>query len=95
MCFLFLVASCRAIEVKRWRKWTFPLVLIGMNSIAAYLMAHLFERFTLDSLRIHLGTHPFSGVWDRWRAAVRGMATAGVFGNALTGCYRRKIFLRF
>ena len=29
---------------EKWlKKWAFPLVVIGMNSIAAYLIAHLFE----------------------------------------------------
>ena len=31
------------------------LVVIGMNSIAAYLIAHLFVGFISDSFRIHLG----------------------------------------
>ena len=31
--------------MRGYRKWAFPLVVIGMNSIAAYLIAHLCERF--------------------------------------------------
>ena len=36
ICFLFLAAFCWVIDVKGFRKWAFPLVVIGMNSIAAY-----------------------------------------------------------
>jgi heparan-alpha-glucosaminide N-acetyltransferase len=36
-----------------------PLVVVGVNSIAAYLIAHLFERFTFSSFRIHLGPNAF------------------------------------
>ena len=36
-----------------------PLVVIGMNSIAAYLIAHLFEEFIVDSFHINLGQHAF------------------------------------
>ena len=43
LCFLLLAAFCWVIEVKGWRKWAFPLVVIGMNSIAAYMIAHLFQ----------------------------------------------------
>jgi hypothetical protein len=30
--------------VKKWRKWAFPLIVIGMNSIAAYFLADYFGR---------------------------------------------------
>ena len=45
LCFLFLAGFCWLTEVKGYRRWAFPLVVIGMNSIAAYLIAHLWERF--------------------------------------------------
>ena len=50
ICFLFLAAFSWMIDVRGYRKWAFPLVVIGMNSIAAYLIAHLWERFIVDSL---------------------------------------------
>ena len=59
ICFLFMAAFSWMIDVKGYRKWAFPLVVIGMNSIAAYLIAHLFERFTFSSFRIHLGPNAF------------------------------------
>ena len=68
LCFLFLAAFCWLTEVKGYRKWAFPLVVIGANSIAAYLMAHLWERFILDSFRIHLGA-------ARLRVPGRGVRT--------------------
>src|SRR5206468_323028 len=58
-CFLLLAGFSWVIDVKGYRKWTFPLVVIGMNSIAAYLIAHLFERFIIDSFRIHFGPNIF------------------------------------
>src|SRR5205823_13411152 len=60
LCFLFLAAFCWVIEVKRYRKWAFPLVVIGMNSIAAYCIAHFLEGFISSSFRIHLGESFFS-----------------------------------
>ena len=44
VCFLMLAAFAWVIEAKGYRKWAFPLVVIGMNSIAAYLIAHLLPR---------------------------------------------------
>ena len=59
LCFLFLAAFSWIIDVKRLRAWAFPLVVIGMNSIAAYLIAHLWEEFIIGSFRIHLGRDVF------------------------------------
>jgi Uncharacterized conserved protein len=58
-CFLLLAAFSWVMDVKGYKKWAFPLVVIGMNSIAAYLIAHLFDRFIADSFRIHLGQNAF------------------------------------
>ena len=55
ICFLLTSAFHWVIEIKNYRKWAFPLIVIGMNSIAAYLIAHLFEDFIASSLKIHLG----------------------------------------
>jgi len=41
------------IDLKGYRKWAFPLVVIGMNSIAAYMIAHLCDHFMFSSFRIH------------------------------------------
>ena len=37
-CFLILAAFYAVIEIRRWKGWAFPLVVVGMNSIAAYCM---------------------------------------------------------
>ncbi len=36
---LMLAAFYGLVEVVGWRRWTFPLVVVGMNSIAAYVIA--------------------------------------------------------
>jgi predicted acyltransferase len=94
LCFFFLAAFCWVIEVKAYRKWAFPLVVIGMNSIAAYLMAHLFERFIIDSFRIHLGPQAFQVFGAGVEPLVRGAAVLLVFWLMLFWMYRRKLFLR-
>src|SRR5262245_51285088 len=37
--FLMLAVFYGLVEVVGWRRWTFPLVVVGMNSIAAYVIA--------------------------------------------------------
>jgi predicted acyltransferase len=94
LCFLFLAAFCWVIEVKGYRKWAFPLVVIGMNSIAAYLIAHLWERFILDTFRIHLGAHAFAFPAAEYEPFVRGLAVLGFYWILLFWMYRRRLFLK-
>src|SRR5579885_2036096 len=52
---LMLAAFYAVIDLKGWRRWAFPLVVIGMNSIAIYVMSWTMEDFVRSSLQIHLG----------------------------------------
>ena len=54
-CFLMLAFFYVVLDIGRLRRWAFFLVVIGMNSIAAYLIAHLFKGFIRDALPRHLG----------------------------------------
>jgi heparan-alpha-glucosaminide N-acetyltransferase len=94
ICFLYVAAFNWIIEVKGYRKWSFPLVVIGMNSIAAYLIAHLFERFIVDSFRIHLGPGAFLFFGSGLEPLMGGLAVLLVFWLMLYWMYRRKLFLR-
>jgi heparan-alpha-glucosaminide N-acetyltransferase len=94
ICFFFLAGFCWLTEVKGWRKWAFPLVVVGMNSIAAYLMAHLFESFIIDSFRIHLGPHFFAMLGPGVEPLLRGIAVLAVYWLMLYWMFRRKLFLK-
>src|SRR5207253_9727674 len=54
-CFLFQASFYLLIEIRRYRHWAFPLAVVGMNSIAAYLIAHLFDDFIARALPRHFG----------------------------------------
>jgi predicted acyltransferase len=84
-CFLLLALFCWLVDVKQWRRWAFPLVVVGMNSIAAYMIAHLFEDFILSSLRIHLRM-----TWP----LLMGAVTLVLYWLILWWMYLRKLFLR-
>ena len=93
-CFFLLAGFNWLIEVKGYRRWAFPLVVIGMNSIAAYLMAHLFERFIEDSFRIHFGMGIFRIFGSGTEPFLMGAAVLLVYWLMLWWMYRRKVFLR-
>lgn len=94
ICFLFLVAFSWIIDVKGYRKWAFPLVVVGMNSIAAYMIAHLFEDFVYSSFRIHLGEKPFQIFGTGVEPLVLGAAVLFTYWLMLFWMYRRKLFLK-
>jgi predicted acyltransferase len=93
-CFLPLAGFSWVIDIKGYRKWAFPLVVIGMNSIAAYLIAHLFQNFFASSFRIHLGPNFFKVFGDGVEPFVSGMAILLCYWLVLFWMYRRKLFLK-
>lgn len=94
LCFLALAAFCWVIECKGHRTWAFPLVVVGMNSIAAYLIAHLCENFVVSSLRIHLSDRPFQVFGSAAEPVVLGAAVLLIYWLMLLWMYRKKIFLK-
>jgi len=55
-CFLILAGFYGLVDCAGWRRLFFPLIVIGMNSIAIYFLVHInLHNFVLDSLRINLG----------------------------------------
>ena len=94
ICFLFLAAFSWLIEVKGWKKWAFPLVVVGMNSIAAYCITHLTEDFFASSLRIHLGANFFQFAGAGLEPFFRGAVILLCYWLMLFWMYRRKVFLK-
>jgi len=93
-CFLFMAAFYAVIDVKNYRTWAFPLTVIGMNSIAAYLIAHLFDEFIKKSLQIHLGKGLFQILGSELEPFLLGFAILSVFWLILLWMCQRKVFLR-
>ena len=94
VCFFFVAAFSWIIDVKGYRRWAFPLVVVGMNSIAAYLMAHLWEDFIVSSLHIHLGDQVFRIFGAGLEPFMVGVAVMTIYWLLLYWMYRRKLFLR-
>jgi predicted acyltransferase len=82
------------VDVARFRHIVFPLVVIGMNSIAAYCIAHLFEGFIKDALKRHLPTGTFNVLGPKYSILLLGAATLLCLWLMLFWMYRRRLFLR-
>jgi heparan-alpha-glucosaminide N-acetyltransferase len=94
LCYLLLAAFSWIIDIKGYRRWAFPLVVIGLNSIAAYLIAHLWEQFISSSFKTHLG----QGIFETFGAGpapfLEGVAVLTVYWLTLYWMYQRKLFLK-
>ena len=93
-CFLLLGLFYWAIDFRQNRRWSFALVVIGANSIAAYLIAHLFDAFIARNLVTHLGTGPFRWFGAAYEPLVHGFATLLLMWLLLYWMWRRKLFLK-
>lgn len=93
-CFLFMAALYAVIDWRGLRKWAFPLIVVGMNSIAAYVIAHLLRDFTADSFKTHLGQDCFAFLGETLEPLLQGLAVLATYWLILCWMYRRKLFLR-
>jgi predicted acyltransferase len=94
VCFVFLAAFSWLIEVRNYRRWAFPLVVVGANSIAAYLLVHLWQDYIEQSLHIHLGHGIFRVFGAALEPLMLGIVVMILYWSILYWMYRRKIFLR-
>ncbi len=94
VCFVFLTAFSWIVDVKGNQKLAFPLVVVGMNSIAAYLIAHLWEDFVLNSFRIHLGVRVLNAFGTALEPFVLGVLAMAAYWLILYWMYRKRIFIR-
>ena len=91
---LMLAGFYALIDWKGWKRWSFPLMVIGMNSIAVYVMSWTMEHWVSSALVRHFGTAPFAIAGPPFEPVLRGLGVLIVFWLILFWMYRRKIFLR-
>ena len=93
-CFLLLAAFYYLIDMKGWRRWAFPLVVIGMNSIAIYVLVHLIDGFLIESFKTHFGQNVFNALGEGNATLLSGGYALLVFWLILYWMYRKKLFIR-
>ncbi|WP_460969781.1 acyltransferase family protein [Spirosoma migulaei] len=93
-CFWLLALFYGVIDVAGKRKWAFPLVVVGMNSIAIYCLVHLIDKFIITSLYTHLGHGPFQVFGTTYEPLLIGLVTLAIFYLILRWMYRRNLFIR-
>ena len=94
LCLWLLTGFYFVIDVAGRRRWAFPLIVVGMNSIAIYCLVHLIDRFIVSSFYIHFGHGPFRVFGLAFEPLLVGLATLTVFYTILWWMYRRELFIR-
>ena len=94
---LTLAGFYAVVDILGFRRWTFPFVVVGMNSILIYVMAELMPEL------VHLAVckriwgpilHALGLVPDVYSPLVAGIAMLAIMWLVCYWCYRQKIFIR-
>lgn len=93
-CFLLMAAFYVLADVLGGRRLFFPLVVIGMNSIAMYVLVHTTEGFWSRALDTHFGERPFHAFGEAYAPLLHGGAVLLILWLILFWMWRRRLFLR-
>lgn len=100
-CCLILGTLFAVVDILKLRFWTFPFVVVGVNSIAIYCMGQLLKPWTERTLKIHFGEDVFSRTTETWLGLdpaflpmIQLTMVGLVFWLICLWMYRQKIFVR-
>ena len=93
-CLLILASLYYVIDVLRIRSWTYPIVVVGMNSIALYVMLGLIPSWIHGTLSTHLGAGYGKFLGAGLEKLGQNLVCMLLLWLICFWMYRRKIFLR-
>ncbi len=93
-CFLLLALFCALTDVRRVQKPFFILKIIGMNSIAAYVLAETLPVFWSKALHTHFGPGYDRVFGEAYAPLVNGLLVLIIEWLVLWWMYRKKLFVR-
>lgn len=94
ICCMILAILFGVIDILRFRSWSFPLVVVGTNSIAIYVMSQMLKPWVGRTLQTHLGQEVFNIVGESWEPFLRANLIGLAFWFACLFLYKQKIFFR-
>ena len=93
-CCLILAILYGIVDVLKFHRWTFPLAVVGSNSIVMYCISHQLKPWVGTTLRMYLGRDIFQILGESWEPTVRSIMIGLAFWLICYWLYRRKIFIR-
>lgn len=94
LCYVALAALHWVCDIQNRNTWAWPLLVIGSNSIAAYVMSWTMETPIKSFLQRHLGTSIFEVFGEAWQPVFLGTAVLVSMWLILLWLYRRRVFIR-
>ena len=91
---LILAAFFGVVDILKFRWWTFPLIVVGMNSITMYCMAELIPGWIQRTLKTHFGQQIFELLSKPYQPFVVSAWTLLAMWLVCFWMYRQKIFVR-
>ena len=93
-CFLLMALFYYVIDIKQKQKWGYWLMIVGMNSIAAYVFAHTIDGYISKALHTHLGENYDAILGIPYRTLIHGGLILLFEWLILNWMYKKKIFIR-
>lgn len=90
---VMLAAFYWAVEVQGWRRWTFPLLVVGMNSIAAYVIGNAFSGWFRTATRAWVDLFD-PALGPVWLPVFQRALFAATAWAVLLWFYRRRVFFK-
>ena len=81
-------------DQKSWRRWSYPFVVIGANSILIYVMSWTVGEPIREMLIRHFGERPFSVFGPESEVVVTGACTMLIMFMVLLWLYRKRVFIK-
>jgi predicted acyltransferase len=91
---LILAGFYGVVDMLKFRWWTFPLVVVGMNSITMYCMAELIPGWVHRTLKTHFGQRIFEFVDKPYQPFIVSLWVLLFMWLVCYWLYRQKIFIR-
>jgi heparan-alpha-glucosaminide N-acetyltransferase len=93
-CFLLLAVFHWITEARQWRGWAWPLIVLGRNSIAMYVLVHLVEEYWWHHVENWVGRAPFLIFGEAFETMLSGAATLLMLWLVMVFLHRKKWFIR-
>jgi len=94
-CFVFLAGFHAATDAIGYWGWSYPLRVIGANSILIYCIAEVpIAAFIVGTFKTHFGANAFQILGAKPEPVVAGAAVLGVYWLGLWWLYAKKVFVR-
>ena len=94
LCFALLGAFYAVVDMLHFNRAAFFFTVIGMNSLVAYAMSHVYPAMAFNSLRRLFGNRIFELFGAAYTPLVYGVGVLMLYWLVLYALYRRQVLIR-